>query len=143
MRAGGCWANVIPATLASAVDLAKLYQAERRYPRRRKSAHQGVGQRSRRTGRTPSGPDECALALLGEVRLRQLRYAEARPVLREALLGYEKTAPDSWPRFETQQSLLGRSLAGHKQYAAAEPLFLSGYDGLARLASTDSGSRPA
>ena len=49
--------------------------------------------------------------------------------MRECLLIREKTEPDAWTTFHTQ-SLLGGSLLGQKHYAAAEPLLLSGYEGM-------------
>ena len=39
------------------------------------------------------------------------------------------TAADSWERYWSQ-NLLGASLAGQSQYAEAEPLLVSGYQGM-------------
>ena len=55
--------------------------------------------------------------------------ADAEPLLRECLLIREKTEADAWTTFNTK-SLLGGSLLGQKNYAAAEPLLLSGYEGM-------------
>ena len=49
--------------------------------------------------------------------------------MRECLLIREKTEPDAWTTFNTK-SLLGGSLLGQKNYAAAEPLLVSGYEGM-------------
>jgi hypothetical protein len=59
----------------------------------------------------------------------------AEPLLREALAGYEKSLPDNWNRYNVQ-TLLGASLAGQKKYSDAEPLLLSGYDGMLQREST-------
>src|SRR5262249_50538114 len=54
---------------------------------------------------------------------------EAEPLLREGLVIWEAKRPDDWNRFDNQ-SLLGDSLLGQKKYAEAEPLLLSGYEGV-------------
>jgi tetratricopeptide (TPR) repeat protein len=80
---------------------------------------------------------------LGGVRLEQQRYAEAEPQLRAALDIYEKTTPDAWTRYQAE-SLLGASLAGQQKYEQAEPLLLSGYQGMTqRLATIPVYSRSA
>jgi eukaryotic-like serine/threonine-protein kinase len=63
------------------------------------------------------------------------KYTEAELLLREAVESRGKTTLDSWERYQAH-SLLGASLAGQKKYAAAEPLLLSGYQGLAQRAAT-------
>jgi non-specific serine/threonine protein kinase/serine/threonine-protein kinase len=69
------------------------------------------------------------LTSLGRVLLKQQKYAEAEPLLREALVGMAKRSPDAWARFNSQ-SLLGETLAGQRKYSEAELLLLSGYNGL-------------
>ena len=69
------------------------------------------------------------MASLGDVWLQQLKYTEAEALLREALSGREKATPDGWERYKVE-SLLGAVLAAQKRYDAAEPLLLSGYQGL-------------
>ncbi len=69
------------------------------------------------------------------MRTAQGKYADAEPILREALAGREKAMPNRWTRF-VEQSLLGDSLVGQQKYAEAEPLLLSGYDGLIERALT-------
>jgi hypothetical protein len=70
-----------------------------------------------------------ARALLGRVVLLQQKYAAAETTLRTALADYEKNAPDIWERYGCQ-SLLGESLANQKKFVEAEPLLLSGYNGM-------------
>jgi hypothetical protein len=73
--------------------------------------------------------------------LNQHKYSHAGALLRPALNGLETTTPDSWTRYDCQ-SMLGASLAGEKKYAEAEPLLLTGYEGmLAREASMPASSR--
>jgi hypothetical protein len=51
------------------------------------------------------------------------------PVLRECLSIRDKALPDDWPRFNTM-SQLGGALLGQARYAEAEPIVVSGYEGL-------------
>ncbi len=59
----------------------------------------------------------------------QKKMADAEPFLREWLAFREKTEPDVWSTFNTK-SMLGGSLLAQKKYAEAEPLLLSGYEGM-------------
>jgi WD40 repeat protein len=70
-----------------------------------------------------------ALAQTGLVLLELKKWAEAEPIIREALAIREKTQPGAWTTFNTQ-SMLGGALLGQKKYAAAEPLLLKGYEGM-------------
>ena len=70
-----------------------------------------------------------ALSNLGLLLLRQGKYADAEPVLRECLTIREKKTADSWTRFNTT-SQLGESLLGRGRYAEAEPLLRAGYAGM-------------
>jgi len=69
------------------------------------------------------------LMILGLNRLKQQKYAEAEPPIRECLAIREKMQPDSWLTFNAK-SLLGGCLLGQKQFARAEPLLLAGYQGM-------------
>jgi hypothetical protein len=51
------------------------------------------------------------------------------PLAREALEMDRKVQPDDWQRYY-DESLLGARLAGQKKYAEAEPLLISGYQGM-------------
>ena len=55
--------------------------------------------------------------------------ALAEPVLREALAAWMKKARDDWHTYEAA-SLLGGFLLIRKDYAAAEPYLIQGYEGL-------------
>ena len=56
-------------------------------------------------------------------------------LLRNCLTTRERTMPDSWLTFQSQ-SLLGGVLLGQKKYTDAEPLLLSGYEGMKRREKT-------
>lgn len=75
------------------------------------------------------------MRLLGGLHRDEGHYLQAEALLREALGGFLKTRPDFWARFEIE-STLGASLTGQRKFAEAEPLLLSGYEGLARLEAT-------
>ena len=63
------------------------------------------------------------------MKVEQRRYAEAEPLLREALDGQRTTGPDTWRRYYTE-SLLGACLTGLGKYAEAEQVLRSGYKGV-------------
>src|SRR5262249_10142465 len=69
------------------------------------------------------------LAPLGRNLLKQSRWSEAEPLLREGLAIRAKAAPDDWPRYDAM-SLLGDSLLGQGRLAEAEPLVVQGYEGM-------------
>jgi serine/threonine protein kinase/tetratricopeptide (TPR) repeat protein len=59
----------------------------------------------------------------------QGKLAEAESPLRECLSILEQKTPDDWERFDVT-SQLGGSLLAQRKYAEAEPLLLSGYEGM-------------
>jgi eukaryotic-like serine/threonine-protein kinase len=81
----------------------------------------------------------CRLAGL----LHQMgRWDEAEAALRGPLRRAEAERPDDWMTFQAR-GLLGASLAGRGKYAEAEPLIVSGYEGMkAREASLPPPYRP-
>jgi tetratricopeptide (TPR) repeat protein len=70
-----------------------------------------------------------SLAELTLTLLQEGKFVEAEPLARECLAIREKKIPDDWRTFNAQ-SLLGGSLLGQKKYGDAEPLLLSGYEGM-------------
>lgn len=56
-------------------------------------------------------------------------WTDAEPVLRECLTIREKLEADDWRTFNTS-SMLGGSLLGQEKFAEAEPLLISGYEGM-------------
>jgi len=79
------------------------------------------------------GPNDLrtagAMASLGLNLLKQQKWTDAEPMLRECMAIREKGQPGVWSTFNAR-SMLGGSLLGQKKYAEAEPLVLSGYEGL-------------
>ncbi|MGA3190483.1 MAG: tetratricopeptide repeat protein [Bryobacteraceae bacterium] len=123
-----------PATLISMGGLAALYQAQKRY-----AEAEGVWTKvlevQRRTlgAKHPNTLD--VMASLGEVEIQQEKYALAEPLVREALVNWEAAGPANWMRYYGQ-ALVGASLAGQNRFAEAEPLLLSGYQGLLERQTT-------
>jgi tetratricopeptide (TPR) repeat protein len=72
-----------------------------------------------------------SLAQLALAFLDQQRFVEAEPLARECLAIREQKLAEDWRTFSTR-SFLGGSLLGQKKYAEAEPLLLSGYQGMKR-----------
>src|SRR5262249_23301392 len=71
----------------------------------------------------------AALADLGLNLIQQKKYAAAESPLRECVKICEQKHPNHWVRFQAT-SLLGAVLIGQKKFADAEPLLISGYEGL-------------
>jgi serine/threonine protein kinase/tetratricopeptide (TPR) repeat protein len=75
------------------------------------------------------------LASLGLNLVKQKKWKDAEPVLRECLTRREKlnaraNQPVAAWQIATTKSMLGGALAGQEQYGDAEPLLLAGYEGL-------------
>ena len=67
--------------------------------------------------------------------LYQKKPAEAELKLRECLTIRQKIQPDDWTTFDTE-SMLGEALLDQKKFADAEPLLLSGYEGMKQREDT-------
>jgi tetratricopeptide (TPR) repeat protein/predicted Ser/Thr protein kinase len=70
-----------------------------------------------------------ALAGLSSTLLAEGKFTEAEEVARRCLAIRERKLPDDWVTFNTR-SVLGGTLLGQQKYAEAEPLLLSGYEGM-------------
>jgi tetratricopeptide (TPR) repeat protein/tRNA A-37 threonylcarbamoyl transferase component Bud32 len=73
--------------------------------------------------------DHNSLAATATALAVQGKFAQAEPLARKCLALREVSIPDNWSTFSSR-SLLGGCLLGQKKYAEAEPLLLSGYDGM-------------
>ncbi len=82
-------------------------------------------------GQLPKESPQLAarLAATASLLIQAKGFTEAEPLLRECLAIRAKTQPDEWTTFNTK-SLLGGALSGQEKYAEAEPLLLSGYEGM-------------
>jgi tetratricopeptide (TPR) repeat protein len=69
------------------------------------------------------------MVALGAVLNRLQDFQQAEPLLREALTIREKSAPETWGRFNAA-SLLGASIAGQRRLDEAAPLLLFGAQGM-------------
>ena len=76
-----------------------------------------------------STANASALAARGLMLLFQKKPAEAELKLRECLTIRRKVQPDDFDTFDAM-SMLGEALLDQKQFADAEPLLLSGYEGM-------------
>jgi tetratricopeptide (TPR) repeat protein len=79
----------------------------------------------------PAGDPGLAggIALVVLVLLGKTEFSKAEPLARECLAIREAKMPDDWLTFNSR-SMLGASLLGQKKYVEAEPLLLSGYEGM-------------
>ena len=119
-----------PNTLNTAFNLADAYRREGKFDRA-EPIFATVAESRRRV----LGPQHSNTAFawyeLGQVRIDQLKYAAAEAPLRTAVSGFEAIV-EGWGRYGSR-ALLGESLAGQRKYAEAEPLLISGYEGLRRF----------
>jgi tetratricopeptide (TPR) repeat protein len=87
--------------------------------------------------RNPVSPSHAAaLVVRGTVLLHEHKPTEAELKLREALAIRQKAQPDDRSTFETK-SLLGEALVEEGKFAEAEPLLLSGYEGMKEREGTN------
>jgi non-specific serine/threonine protein kinase/serine/threonine-protein kinase len=66
---------------------------------------------------------------IGWIRLQQKRYSESEQTLRDAAVILRRTATNAWERFNVD-SMLGAALSAQKKFEEAEPLLISGYNGM-------------
>jgi tetratricopeptide (TPR) repeat protein len=118
----------VPSDLAMAYDATGLFaKAEPLYRDGLEGARKSFGPDNPLTAR--------AMALLGGHLLRQSKWSEAESVLRASLAIRERTQPNGWNTFYNR-SQLGGTLLGQGRCAEAEPLILSGYEGMRARAAT-------
>ncbi len=121
-------------TLDSLMGLADMYRRQGRYALA-ESVYANVLESQRRALGDVHPDTVSTFTSLGHVRLLQRKYNEAEAALRYGLQMYEKSSPASWERYSCQ-SMLGASLAGQKKFSEAEPLLVSGYEGIVRFEPT-------
>ena len=76
-----------------------------------------------------------SLARFTDTLMAREKFAEAELTAREGVAFTEKELPENWQRYRAR-SLLGGVLVSEHKLIEAEPLLLTGYDHLARLAET-------
>ena len=102
-------------------DHGKLKQAESLY---RQSLE------LRRKARAPQPADIAqSMNFLANLLEEQDRHAEAEPLYRECLASRETNCPNAWYTHYTR-AMLGATLVGKRKFDEAEPLLISGYEGM-------------
>jgi serine/threonine protein kinase/tetratricopeptide (TPR) repeat protein len=129
-----------PDTLFSMETLGTLYGRQGKYQAAAETLSQVADVRKRVLG--PDHPNTLvALVGLGRVRLQQEQYGDAEAAFREVYRIDEQKATDRWERYNNR-NLLGAALARQKRYAQAEPLLISGCEGMVqRQATIPAGNR--
>jgi eukaryotic-like serine/threonine-protein kinase len=122
-----------PDTLSAMNNLAMVYRMESKYIEAEALFRDVRDARSRALGNNDSATLNTA-TMLGLVQFQEQRYQDADYTLRTALNGYQTARIETWERFHCQ-SLLGAALLMEKRFAEAEPLLLSGYDGMFQVRS--------
>ncbi len=121
-------------TLLSQNTLARILEEEGKYPEADRLFTRIIYVRQRVLGPRNSVTLD-AVANLGELRVDEMRYPEAEAMLRSCLDIQKQTMPSDYRRYWTQ-TLLGASLAGEQKYEEAEPLLVSGYEGMKENAAS-------
>jgi non-specific serine/threonine protein kinase/serine/threonine-protein kinase len=116
-------------TRVDAFLLADVYGAQGKYGESER-AFVPLLEMQRRVAGRDSLAAFSAQANLGWTQLMQGRLADAEKTLREAMDGMTRVSPAAWERANTA-GMLGATLARLKRYADAEPLLISGYEGMA------------
>jgi tetratricopeptide (TPR) repeat protein len=117
-----------PSTLNSMNNLAMAYQDSGQFAKAVTLLEQSLQKHKGKLGAVH--PQTLGtMANLGLVLLKQKKWADAEPVLRDCVAIREKQIPDRWPTFNAQ-SMLGGALLGQKKYAEAEPLLVKGFEGM-------------
>ncbi|MGO8673699.1 MAG: tetratricopeptide repeat protein [Capsulimonadaceae bacterium] len=117
-----------PNTLTAINNLGEVSQHLGKYDAAETYVAQALAGRRHTLG--ADNPDTAVSAAdLALAYLSQGKFAEGEPLAREAVETNRKIQPDDWQRYY-DESLLGACLAGQKKYAEAEPLLISGYQGM-------------
>jgi tetratricopeptide (TPR) repeat protein len=82
-----------------------------------------------------SPENDNARSMLGSVLVKRGNYVEAENLLRPVQVKRDEKEPEVWTTFVTRFSL-GGALVGQAKYAEAEPLLVSGAEGLLKRADT-------
>jgi hypothetical protein len=77
----------------------------------------------------------AVIAQLTTTLLEEKQFARAEPLARECLAIREVKLPGDWRAFNAR-SMLGGALLGQEKHAQAEPLLLSGYEGMKEREAT-------
>jgi serine/threonine protein kinase/tetratricopeptide (TPR) repeat protein len=72
---------------------------------------------------------DVAISALANTLRRQQKFSEAEPLFRECIAMRETNCPNAWYTFFTRLRL-GATLMGKRNYDEAEPLLISGYEGM-------------
>jgi tetratricopeptide (TPR) repeat protein len=133
-RRAGARPDVLAKLAVFLTDLAAAYDFSGRFAKA-EPLYRDALVRARKSFGLDDPRTAAAMALLGMNLLKQAKWSEAEPVLRACLAVREKTQPDAWGTFNTR-SQLGGALLGQGRYGEAEPLIISGYEGMKARAAT-------
>ena len=117
-----------PDTLTTETNLASVYASLDRWADAEPLFRDALA-RLRKTEKPGSLVLAGELAALGLSLLKQAKWQEAEPLLRECLVIHGKAIPFEWQRFNTI-SMLGGALLSQGRYREAEPLVVQGYEGI-------------
>jgi len=115
-------------TLSVGHNLAEVYRLEGNFSAADTLLVQILDARRRLSGAT--GLETAyVMSTLAALRIQQERHAEAEALARDSLKVFTDKGPTVFRRFRAE-ALLGAALAAQQKYAEAEPLLLSGCNGM-------------
>jgi tetratricopeptide (TPR) repeat protein len=123
-----------PDTLTTRDQLADAYEAAGAYAKLEPLTRASLDQARKQFGAT-HWRTAGVMAWRGLCLVQLEKWPEAESVLRMCLSIREAAEPDDWKTFNTR-SLLGEAVLGQSRYAEAEPLLVSGYEGIKAREST-------
>jgi serine/threonine protein kinase len=122
-------ADGLPANIAWAPGaLAESYEQDGQFAKAEPIFRDSLEQAQRQFG-SDDLRTAVTLVQLGVNLLKQKKFRDAEPPLRQSLSIREKKQSDAWNTYNTR-SVLGEALLGQKRYTEAEPLLLQGYEGV-------------
>ncbi len=117
-----------PDTLITMGNLADTYELAGQFAKQEPLTREGLQRALRRFG--PADPQTAQWKVRVAYALVQMeKWAEAEPLMRELVSKRDAVEPESWTTFNAR-SMLGSTLLGQGRYAEAEPLIVSGYEGI-------------
>jgi serine/threonine protein kinase len=117
-----------PRTMMTQHDLAIALRVRGDLSRAEAMLNDVLARRQKRLG--AAHPDVAtSLIAVGETLIKDRKWADAEPILRQGLEILQGKGSDEWSK-ATAQALIGTSLLGQKRYDEAEPLLLSSYQSM-------------
>jgi serine/threonine protein kinase len=125
-RIFGLWHGPGDSSDSEFYNRGNIFFDQGKFPEAETCFRQALAIRRKRPG---SFDIDVAMSSLATTLCRQQKFSEAESLFRECLAMREKNCPNAWYTHYTRLRL-GATLMGKRQYDEAEPLIISGYEGM-------------